>query len=108
MLFGGRVQVKLGLMPRTLFVTGTTFFGCVMEFESLGSPASVMDVPWEASEVTPLISTLNDTELVAGFTNLTKIAPVWRLRVAQPCTGDSADVVERISSPRFRLNIWIA
>ena len=84
MLFGGKVQVKLGLMPRIVLVTGTTCFGWVIEFESSGFPASVMVVPFEASVVTPLISIFNGTAFVAGFTRLMKISPVWRSRVAQP------------------------
>ena len=76
--------MKPGLRPLIVFVTGTTCFGWVIEFESSGSAASVMAVPYEVSEVAPLISTSNATTFVAGFTSLTKISPVRRSRVAQP------------------------
>ncbi len=42
MLFGGRVQVKPGLTPRSVVVTGTTFLGRRMELVSSGFAESVI------------------------------------------------------------------
>ena len=52
--------MKTGLMPSSVVVTGTTFFGWLMELVSSGFAESVITVAFDLSEVTPLISMGSD------------------------------------------------